>query len=83
METLIYLENRAFPKVELLLSSMQERLAKITVSDLIDANVITDKLQNMLSLIRFHKAVQSFKASLVTFYNALHTKEKGNGETGF
>lgn len=81
--TLIFLGNFVLPQAVLEVSLMQQRLAKLTLSNLIDANVMTGKLRNLLFVIRFRRTLKFTQVSLVTFSDASHTEEKGYSQTGF
>lgn len=79
--TLLYLGNGILPQAALVVSLMQQRLPRLKVAHLVDANEMVHGLRTLDPTIVFKRVPKAENASLCALSDASHQKDKDYGQT--
>lgn len=80
--TLLYLGSGTLPQASLVVSLMQQRIGRLTVAHIVEANEMTVELRRLDPVIRFKKVTNPTDVVLCSFSDASHPKERDYGQTG-
>lgn len=79
--TLLYLGNGFLPQAALVTSIMQQRLGRLKVEYLMDANVMTKELVELKPIVTYICPTNTPYIFLSTFTDASHPKDRDYGQT--
>lgn len=82
--TLMFLGNGVLPQAALVTSKMQQRLGNLKVSDILDANRMTNEILRLTPTIRYAKPNSVCEVKLISLSDASHgANHEIYGQTGF
>lgn len=80
--TLLYLGNGTLPQASYVVSLMQQRVSRLKVKHLIDANNMLAELRKLSSTIFYQKVDTPYDVCLFSLSDASHPKDRDYGQTG-